>query len=883
VLRIRFLSILLLLVCSLRAAQAQPATERPLLFETDIAPILRIYCWSCHGGGELAGGLDLRSRPLLMAGGDHGPAVTPGDPDKSLLYQKVIEGKMPPEKQIQDNVVFTAIKPTEQHQQLLRRWIEQGARAIYTDRSLNESEDPPLTDEDRGWWAFQTPVRPQLPGIKATDRARTPIDQFLLARLEKKQLSFSDEVDRATLLQRAYMDLVGLPPSIEEVRRFEQDPDPLAFERRIDQLLGSPAFGQRWARRWLDSVGYTDVEGVDNDADIIKYLEGKWRYRDYVVDALNSNMPHDQFLREQLAGDELVDWRGVERYTPEISRHLVATGFLRQAGDSTGSPELNTADIRTRVLLNTVQSVTSNLLGVTLHCAQCHTHKFDPISQADYYRVIAIFSPALNRQKWKHVKVRHLFTVSAQEKVAIDAHNAEQQKQADRAGAEIKSIRDACRARLLEMKTALIPEPVREDFQAAVATPAEKRNEVQKYLVEKLAALVKIEPAEVDGALDDKGRQRIAELNSSIGQLQAAKKSYQQVEALWEFAAAPTQHLFRRGEFEKPGPAVPAGVVRVMDRGEQPFVIPPAAADAVTSGYRRAFAEWLTEPHHPTTARVYVNRIWQRYFGRGIVETTDNFGISGMQPSHPQLLDWLARDFVDNGWDVKRLHRMIVTSSVYRQASEAGIEVSAAEEIDPENILLWRMPLRRLEAEIIRDRTLATSGVLQDQLGGPPVPVLPRADSSVVIDIAKLSRKADQYRRSLYILARRNYHLTQLDVFDQPVLSLNCTQRNSSSVVQQSLNMLNSQFLFDQAGLFADRVRREAASSSSSDQIERAFELAFCRQPADEEMTLCSDFLARQEQQVQADEGQSAEAAQRVALEALCQMLLNTNEFLYVR
>jgi hypothetical protein len=877
-----FLAIVLALLCPVASLPAEPAAEKPLLFESDIAPVLRIYCWHCHGGGELAAGLDLRSQPLILAGGTHGPAVIPGDPEKSLLYQKVVQGEMPPEKSIQEHVVFSPIKPTPEHQQLLRRWIEEGAPALYTGRPLNASEDPPLSEEERQWWAFQTPVRPALPVIDAPERARTAIDQFLLARLEKEKISFSGDADRATLLQRVFMDLAGLPPSLEQIRDFEQDMDPMAFDRRVDQLLASTAFGQRWARRWLDAVGYTDVMGVDNDASIIKYQEGKWRYRDYVVDALNSNMPYDQFLREQLAGDELVDWRGAKEFTPEIRRHLVATGFLRQAADSTGEKELNTADIRTHILLDTVQMVSSNLLGMTVHCAQCHTHKFDPISHADYYRMVAIFAPAINPQKWKHVTIRHLNTVSESERASIDAHNNEQKQQVDKALAEINSIRASFRSGLLEKKRAMLPQQIREDVQKAIETPADKRNEIQKYLAEKLEPLVRVEGAEVDEALDEAARRQIAELGKIQQQAEAAKKQYQPITALWEFSSPPTQHLFLRGDFEKPGPAVSPGVIRVMDRGEKSFVIPTAGKDSLTSGYRRAFAGWLTRPDHPLTARVYVNRVWQRYFGRGIVPTTDNFGTSGMLPSHPELLDWLARDFVDNGWNVKRLHRMIVSSTVYRQASDTGSEVSEAERIDPQNILLWRMPLRRLESEIIRDRVLHASGMLEDRLGGPPVPVLPRADSSVVIDTSKLTQISNQYRRSIYVLARRNYHLSQLDVFDQPVLPLNCTKRNTSAVVQQSLSMLNSEFILDQAEILADRVSREAASGSQADRIGKVFQLAFSRQPAAEEQEWCGDFLGNQAERLTAA-GEQAVAAEQGALVNLCQMLLNTNEFLYVR
>ncbi len=851
-----------------------------LQFETDVVPILRAYCWKCHGGEGRVGSLDTRTLPLLLAGGKSGAAIVRGAAEKSLLFQKLASRQMPPGNEL---------KPTDAHLATIRSWLDAGALATYDGGPLTPAEAPPIEVKDREWWAFRKPVRPHVPtplspltkGEKeGGDRLRTPIDAFVLRRLEEKGLSFSADADPLALVRRVSFDLIGLPPSPREVDAFLNDQSPDAYERLVEQLLASPHYGERWGRHWLDAAGYVDTIGSDNDAAIIEERERIWKYRDYVIRSFNHDKPFDQFLVEQLAGDELVDWRNAAEFKPEIKELLIATGFLRQAADVTYAPELNTADIRHQVLFDTVQIVASNVLGLTLHCAQCHSHKFDPIAQADYYRLAAFFAPAYDAQNWKHSKERFLVDVSAREKQAIDSHNAEIERQVSELTKQVAAAREPFERKLFEMKLVTIPETVRADTKAALETAADKRTKVQKYLAEKLGPLLKVTPAEVDQALDDAARQKTSGLNKRISELSGTKRSYDKIQAVWDLGPPPRTYLYRRGDYQTPGTELRPGVPSVLDDPQQPFVLPGGSLENPTSGHRTVLARWLTRPDHPLTARVFVNRVWQQYFGRGIVATPDNFGISGAKPSHPELLDWLATEFTASGWSIKRLHRQIVTSSTYRQSSREPND-SRGSVIDPDNLLLWRMPLRRLESEIVRDSILAVSDALDRSQYGPPIPLKSNPDGSVEINPAKLPTPTGQDRRSLYLLCRRNYQPTELSVFDQPNVAHNCTRRASTAVVLQSLAMLNSPFVFAHAERFAERVK-QAAGTDQERRIETAFRFALCRSPNADEVSGSCELLAKHVPRYQEQQKLTPERAADAALQELCQMLLNTNEFLYV-
>jgi len=847
------------------------AAAKTPVFEDGIHELFRLYCWKCHGGEDRQADLDLRSLPLLLKGGESGPAIVRGSAEKSHLYQKIVKKEMPPGKEL---------KPTEKHLRLIKAWIDAGALARY-EGGMSEEEDSPLTEEDRNWWAFRKPVRPALPRVQQNELVRTPVDNFLLRKLEEKKLTYSPVAEKTSVVRRAYLDVIGTPPSPEEAGAFLSDESPAAWEQLIDRLLASPRYGERWGRHWLDAAAYVDVMGVDIDQATIYKHTDVWKYRDYVIKSFNDDKPYDRFLLEQFAGDELVDWREAEKFTPEIKELLIATGFLRQAADCTNQAELNTSEIRHEVLYDTIQNFTENVLGLTVKCAQCHSHKFDPLTHLDYYKLAAIFAPACNPHHWKDSAKHFLYDVSAREKKQIDGDNANVDETIAAWNKKVADLRWPFEQRLFEAKLATLPESIRAETKSALKTDEEKRNELQKFLAEKLGPLLKVSSAEVNREVDPKTEKEIAQLERRIPALQRTKKSYGKMRANWEFGPASRMYLYRRGDYKNPGPPVEPGVPKVLDDPENPFEVPEPKPGSETTGRRSAFARWLTRPDHPLTSRVIVNRVWQHYFGRGIVATPENFGRSGARPTHPELLDWLATEFVRKGWRFKHLHRLILNSSAYRQGlPPSGLEPDQ-EKIDPENKLLWRMDRRRLESEIIRDSVLAVSGAIDLAAGGPPVPLSPLPNGDNVINMGGLPTPSAQYRRSIYIFARRNYHLTELNVFDQPNVAHNCVRRSQSSVVSQALTMLNGNFILEHAELFSKRVIRMAAADESR-RIDVAFRLAFVRGPTPEEVELSRALLEsraeRYRQEMKLDPQQAADSA----LKHLCHMLLNANEFLYV-
>jgi uncharacterized protein DUF1553/uncharacterized protein DUF1549/cytochrome c len=872
---VQTLSWLMLIGCLLSAEAICAGADKNAgpTFERDIVPIFKAYCWHCHGGEACRAGLDLRTFPLVLRGGKSGPAIVRGSASESLVFKKFGGDLLqhPPETS----------RPTEAHLATLRAWIDAGAAAENQGGPVSKADLPPLTTADRSHWAFQTPVRPPVPRV-VNNSVHTPVDAFLLKKLAERRLSFSPPADRATLIRRASVDLVGLPPTPQQVDEFLRDPAPAAFDRLVERLLASPHYGERVGRHWLDAAGYVDTRGTDNDAAIIEPLDGIWKYRDYVIRAFNDNRPYDRFLLEQIAGDELVDWRDADRFQPRDVESLIATGFLRQAADVTYAPELNTSDIRHQVVFDTIQNVTTNVLGLTVHCARCHTHKFDPISHADYYRIEGLFLPAYDPHDWLHSKERTMTDVPPRERAAIDAANASVDRQLVALRSEQTSLRGPIENRIRASKLASLAPARRKALLAAAKAPKAKRTEMQKALVAEFARVNTVTPDEIDRSLDARTKARRLELRRRIAALEKVRKNYGMIQALWDVGPAPPTYIFNRGDFQNPGPQIAPGVIAVLDDPAHPFQL-PAAGKHGSTGYRTAFAKWLTSDRHPLTARVYVNRLWMHHFGRGIVPTPDNFGASGLPPSHPELLDWLAREFIASGWDVKHIQRLIVKSAAYQQASRSAADDAnvarekRCAEADPDNVLLWKMPLKRHESEIVRDAILAASGALETRMEGAPVPLKPNADGSVEIDTSKLRTPSDAARRSVYLFARRNYQLTELGVFDQPVVATNCTCRTSSAVVSQSLALLNGQFAFDQSRLFAERVERTAGPSASK-QIETVFHIALGRSPSPEETQLAGTLLKEQTARHKADSKQTASSA---ALADLCQMILNTNEFLY--
>ena len=875
------------------AADAESSDGR-LVFETDIAPILFAYCWTCHGSEDHRAELDLRTLPLMIRGGSGGPAIVSGSADNSLLFQKLQSKQMPPAGKPH---------PTAAHIETIRRWIESGAEALYTGGPIDEDANPPLTDEDRNWWSFRK-LRPPGPAPSnrtavVGGRARTPIDRFVLSRLASRGLTFSSDADPITLVRRVSLDLTGLPPSPADVDRYLAERAPDRFARRVDRLLASPDYGNRWARHWLDAAGYVDVRGGDNDHGTVNLLDGVWRYRDYVVDVFNEDLPYDRFLTEQIAGDELVPWRDADEYDETILRSLTATGFLRLAADKSGNGvgDLDNGPIRHQVINDTLTNFGTNILGLTVHCAQCHTHKFDPISHLDYYRLRALLAPAFNRQNWINSTERHLHVVPEARFEQFAARNAEIDAELEKLTKQIADFRSHVVQRLRDEKLKSLPVAVRVDAAAAWATPEGKRSAAQQKLIAKFAPQLKITAAAIDRALEAQAGADVAQARARIAELRSERHEPGQIQSLWDVGPPPRQYLLRRGDFQTPGAIVSPGVIAVLDSPERPFRVPDANPARPTSGYRTALAAWLTSPDHPLTARVRVNRVWQRYFDRGIVSTVENFGRSGAAPTHPQLLDWLAVEFIRTGWHLKLLHRRIVSSTVYRQASsrirnleagspgaraDAGAAVGAAPDaVDPENRLLWRMPLRRLDSEVIRDSVLAVSGTLDRTVGGPPVAVKAVDGGIVEIDTAHLASPSSAFRRTIYIVSRRNYHMAELRVFDQPNVATNCTQRTKSAVVLQSLTLLNGRFAQEQSQHFADRVKGRAGDDRGQ-RVEFAFRCALSRRPSPDESALADALIAKQTALYRRDNRRLTEPeAGDLALRDLCQMLMNTSSFLY--
>jgi hypothetical protein len=734
-------------------------------------------------------------------------------------------------------------------------------------------------------WAFRPPARPAVPHVRNPGRLRTPIDAFVLARLEDKGLSFAPDADRITLLRRAYLDLWGLPPAPEDVDAFLADDQPGAWERLLDRLLASPHFGERWGRHWLDVAGYNDTVGFDIDANLLIIAEGKWRYRDWVIAAFNRDLPYDQFVRDQLAGDERVDWRRAREFTPPIRDALIATGFLRNAQDESHEPESNIPLIYYGVLHNTVDLVGNSLLGLTLQCARCHDHKFDPISQKEYYQLMAFLTPAYNPKSWKPVypwkpdiKDRGLPDVSPAELAQIERHNQDIDRQTAELKKQLADLRRPYEERLRLAKLQTLPEPIRADTQAALDTPPAKRNEIQKYLAGKLEKILQVSPEEIAAALTPPDRAASARLNERLAALERCRKSFGKIQALYDVGPPPPTFLLRRGNHETPGKEVQPGFPKGLTDPGRSVPVPAKAPDG-TSGRRTALAQWLTQPGSRASAllaRVMVNRLWQHLFGQGLVPTPENFGKSGAPPTHPELLEWLGDEFARSGWRIKPMLRLMMTSTVYRQASRRG---SGPEQVDPANRLLWKMRLRRLEAEVIRDSVLAVSGRLNPSMGGPPIRLKTLGDGMVVIDDKAHPEPEVRSRRSVYLLARRAYNLSLLAVFDQPLVAVNCPRRDAAAVPLQALTMRNDVFVAEQAKHFAARVARSAGDSREQ-VVRTAFRLALARPPTPAEMTIGTQLLERQAALFRQAKVPSDEAGRR-AIEQLCHTLLNTSEFLY--
>ena len=733
------------------------------------------------------------------------------------------------------------------------------------------AQDAGIPAAARNYWAFKLPVQAPVPAVAAP--LNHPIDRFLEKVRQDKGLTAAPRASRLTLLRRAYIDLIGLPPTPAEAAAFLADNRPDAWERLIETLLASPHYGERWGRHWLDVARYADSSGFEQDYD----RPNAWRYRDYVIRAFNQDKPYDVFLKEQIAGDEL-DQKSDDTF--------IATGFLR-AGPRVAFREKDNPERRYEYLDDLIATTGRGVLGLTVQCARCHNHKFDPIPQRDYYSLMTSFFgyvettrplvPPAEAAEYER-KVRNVEALQAPLK------------------AEIKKIEAPYADRVRKEAYKRFPE----DVQRAIAKPEAERTEGERLLAEQVIGGVSVTGRAVDRFLTPDEAARKKQLTDQIAALEKEKPKPIPVAEIvtdgdYRFAPdgsgdevvgcpkcrvwdvtngsflhtgpgkyeAPPSYLLIRGDPTAKGSQMKPGFVTAATYGNPPTETPPA--DGRTSGRRRALAEWLASPNNPLTARVIVNRIWHHHFGRGIVSTLDNFGKMGEAPTHPELLDWLAVEFVKRGWSIKQMHRVMMTSEAYRMAS--AFEHEADREKDPQNQYLWRFNARRLDAEIVRDNILAASGGINLAVGGPPVfPPLPKG---LLTEASHGIWKTEEegpgvWRRSVYVYRKRGLAFPMFQVFDLPEQNVTAAARYVSTVPTQALTLLNDTFVLRHAQLFADRVKKDAGDDPVK-QVDLAYRIALTRPPTQTELAM------------------ALETVQKQSLVDLTDVLFNVNEFVYMR
>ncbi len=730
---------------------------------------------------------------------------------------------------------------------------------------LAAANDLPFTAEQLNHWAYQKVNKPKKPVVKNRAWVKTPVDAFVLAELEAKGLKPSPAADKITRLRRATFDLAGLPPTPEEAAAFLADNSPKAFEKVVDRLLASPRYGEKWARHWLDLARYAESEGFKAD----ETRPNAWRYRDYVIKSFNEDKPYDRFIKEQIAGDEL--W-------PDDPDAVIATGFNRHYPD-----EYNARNLRQRrqeILNDITDTVGAVFLATTYGCARCHDHKYDPVLQKDYYRLQAFF--AATRSKDDYVLVPPSEQAESQRKLKI------WQEQTKEIREQIARIETPVAKAIYDDSFEKYPE----EIGLAITTPAEKRDTMQWLMYHKaqwqLNYGVDEDGAGVAQKLKGEQKKQWEALRKQLAAFDDIKPKPLPIgSGITDVGAeAPATHVLRGGGYDAFGEEVQPGYLTILDRGAAKI----APSSSGTTGRRTALANWLADPANPLTARVMVNRLWHYHFGRGIVGTPSDLGEMRDRETHRELLDWLAATFVEQGWSVKQMHRLIMLSNVYQQASAFN---SAAAKVDPDDKLIWRFRRQRLTGEEIRDAILSISGRMNWQMGGPSVfPEIPKE-----MDVRggwKRNESEDQKtRRSIYTFVRRNSRFPMFQAFDMPDTHESCSRRAVTTTAPQALNLLNDKAILLSAQSFAGRVLKEAGADANA-QIAAAYRLAFSREPDAGERKLAMDFLRQQSALIKS----RIEAKQPVALPSncpveidqaraaalvdFCHVLFNSNEFVYV-
>ncbi len=848
---------------------AQAQTRAEITFTDHIRPIFERSCWNCHGEASQLSDLDLRTREAAVEGGVRGPALVPGRAEDSRLFRMLAGLDDPPMPMAGDPL-------SDAELMAIRTWIDDGAHwdeggATSADAALAALENTLLPDGARDYWAFKLPKKAPVP---ASADYEHPVDRFLDAARREAGVTAGPRADALTLVRRAYLDLTGLPPTLEQIDEFLADKERGAWERLIDRLLDSPHYGERWGRHWMDVARYADSTGFEQDY----RRDNAWRYRDYIIDAFNDDKPYNQFLREQIAGDEL------DHVTDET---LIATGFLR-AGPRVNFREKDNPERRHDYLDDVLGTLGRGVLGMTVHCARCHDHKFDPILQKDYYSMqasifgyVEIDYPLLDRAGVREYREKN---------AAIDAA---QQPLRD----ELAEIEAPHRERL---RIELIKERFPENVQQAAFKPEAERTAGEQLLA---AQVLSINPPrrQVVAALSEAEGDRWSKLTAAVEALDAVRPPEPPMAEIvtdgdYRYAPdgpgdnvigcpecrilpdepgsflheeggpayeAPPNYFLIRGDPFSPGSEMSPGFLTVATYGDPPTALP--RPDGRTSGRRLALAEWIASRDNPLTARVMANRIWHHHFGRGIVRTLDNLGRMGDAPTHPELLDYLAVEFMDRGWSVKEMHRLLMTSEAYRMAS--AHEDADSRAADPENRLLWQYRPQRLEAEALRDAIMTVSGAIDLTVGGEPV--FPHVPQELLLAARNgywdnQADGPDVWRRSVYVFRRRSLSFPFFETFDLPDQNQTAAARNVSTVATQALTLMNNEFVLNQARLFAERLER-AAPGDVDRQIDLAYRIALTRPPAAEEARIARDLVSSQ------------------SLVDLTHVMLNLNEFLYLR
>lgn len=795
-------------------------------FEKQVKPILQDKCLRCHNDVESNGSLNLTTREGILAGGDSGPAFEHGSAEQSLLLSAVRYDafEMPPTGKLSDAQIRT-----------IQIWLHLDMPWSADDAALDPGhvhKAPEVTEETKAWWSFQPPVKPVAPTVQQNDWVSNDIDRFILQGLEQAGLRPSPPADRATLIRRVYYNLLGLPPTYEQVQSFVHDPDPLAYEKLVDQLLESPHYGEKWGRFWLDLVRYSETNSFERDGD----KPFVWKYRDYVIQSLNADKPYDQFLREQLAGDEL----------PEASIETVtATGYYRlgQWDDEPADPKLARYD----ELDDIVRTTTEVMLGMTVGCARCHDHKIDPIPQTDYYRMLAFFDNVRPYGVRSHESVEEAsvrrFEFPADE-ASIAKHAADMER--------------------VERTLASIYEKAKPSFQDVEHEEwAYEENHVRLIKQRAGGVLSEEEVRRFERSFERRNQLRRNPPNSDVKVLAVSEKG----------AAADPTHVLLRGNPHVTGAVVQPGFPSVLSPPE-PQV--QATADGKSTGRRTALANWIASADNPLTARVMANRIWQGHFDRGLVRSASDFGFQGDRPTHPELLDWLAHRLVEHGWRLKPLHREILLSSAFRMSSALDEQAYA---VDPNNDRFWRFNMRRLTAEEVRDSILAATGHLNlAKMYGPSIfPIMPPevlAGQSQPGSGWGQSSQEDRDRRSVYIKSKRSLVLPILQNFDVAEADFSCPVRFNTTQPTQALGMLNSEFTNMEAQRMAQNILSTVDVSDVSGQVTVALQRVTQRAVAAEEVATGVDFIHRLRSREGADPQQ--------ALAKFCLLTINLNEFIFV-